>query len=192
MVSALWRHMSMDKLGNYQAEDVDQDIYTPFKADHHYELRISDTLTHQPWLDTIWDLKGSVASNEDLNIFNPDQISFRAGWKQLFGDFQANLFYRCAHFFEDDDRDESINRYIIGTEFFLNRWFSRLYRIELGLNLFRELKLNETSGMIFCSLHFGNGRAYRDFRPSEIDFPNIQTRRIPHNKINNTLSHVEQ
>jgi hypothetical protein len=183
-LSIFGRLLSMDTIGEYEPDTVDQDIFTPYKADHKTGIRFADTLTYRPWLDTIWYAGGSITSNE--NFIQPDHFSLRTGWKQLMGVLQLNAGYRYTYYFADNDRADPINRHFLRLELLYDIWLANQYRLEAGLMVEHELESSKNSGLFFCSWHLGNGRGYQDFRPGEIDFLGIRQRRVTQ-KNNNTV-----
>ncbi|MEW6713483.1 MAG: hypothetical protein AB1306_00125 [Nitrospirota bacterium] len=185
------RYLSMESYGSYIPEKVDQDIFTPYKFGHKRGLILTDTLNYRPWLDTNLYLGASVVSNEDMDIFNPDNISLRAGWRQLIGAFQVNAEYRRNHYLSDDDRNNSSDRERVELEVLWEKWSKSERRLELGLDLIHELDTGVNSGMIFLRWHMGNGRGLRDFNYGEIDFLDIRERRVPSER-NNTIEDAEE
>lgn len=185
------RYLSMDNYGSYISEKVDQDIFTPYKFEHKRGLILSDTLTYRPWLDTNLYLGASLVSNEDMNIFTPDNISLRVGWKQLIGAFQVNAEYRRNHYMSDSDRESASDRERVEFEVLWEKWSKSERRIEIGLDLIHEMDTGQNSGMIFLRWHMGNGRGLRDFNYGEIDFLDIRKRRVPSER-NNTIEDAEE
>jgi hypothetical protein len=185
-LAAFQRYLSMDSYGSYIPEKVDQDIFTPYKFEHKRGLILSDTFSYRPWLDTSLYLGASVVSNEDMDIFNPDNIALRIGWEQLIGPFQVNAEYRRSHYLSDSDRNNSSDRERVEIEVLWEKWSKSERRLELGLDLIHELDTGINSGMIFLRWHMGNGRGLRDFNYGEIDFLDIRQRRVPSENNNTT------
>jgi hypothetical protein len=185
------RYLSMESYGTYIPEKVDQDIFTPYKFEHKRGLILSDTLTYRPWLDTNLHLGASVVSTEDMDIFNPDNISLRVGWKQLIGAFQVNAEYRRNHYMSDSIRKSASDRERVEVEVLWEKWSKSERRLELGLDLIHEMDTGQNSGMIFLRWHMGNGRGLRDFNYGEIDFLDIRERRVPSER-NNTIEDAEE
>ncbi len=180
------RWLSLDDAGDYEADELDQDVFTPYKRDHGTGVRISDYLTHRPWLDTMWRGGVSVASNEYFNLLDPDYVSAELEWRQLLGDFQLNAAYKGFHYFSDDDREESSFRDRVGLELVWSRWFGKLHLLEAGVAFQRELDTGENTGEVFVTGRFGSGRGFRDFRTGEIDFYDVRVREIPNDGNNET------
>ena len=178
-VSFFARHLSLTPCratASCRPERIDQDVFTPFKEQHRWGLELSDTLTHRPWLDTLWSLSGSVVGNEN---FTPDHLSFNLGWQQLIGAFQVNASYRSIVFLPDNDRAKLSTRDQVTLEINWQKWLAHQDRIELGLSLTGDSLREDFAGMLVFAWHFSEGRAYRDFRPGSVDFMDIKQRRIP-------------
>ena len=186
-LSMFGRSLSMET-DEYESGRVDQDIFTSYKADHKSGIRIADTFTYRPWLDTIWFAGGTITSNNWGNMFPPDHLLLRTGWKQLIGDVQLNAQYHYTQYFSDSDRHDASHQHLLGLELSYNTWFSNQHRLETALNIYQRLDSGETTGTISFSWHLGNGRAYRDFRSGEVDFLGIRKRRVPQEKNNAILN----
>jgi len=186
-ITAFLRLMSMDDYEGHMPEEVDQDIFTPYKADHRYGLILSDTLYYTPWLDSILSLNGRVVLNEDIDPLSPDHLTFEAGWRQLIGNLQLDLLYQESHYLVDDDRTDRMTtrRLTLGASF--ERWFNLNKRLEIGARLTQHLLTGEVSGMLYLSLHTGKGRGYRDFHYGEIDFLALRQIRISYECDNNQV-----
>ncbi|MDH5552101.1 MAG: hypothetical protein OEX82_02095, partial [Nitrosomonas sp.] len=158
---------------------LDQDIFTQYRADHKRGVRVANTLIHRPWLDTILHSRLSVVSNENGNIFNPDHLWFSAGWRQLIGKADIDLGYQLVHFFADANRAESSDRHSIVFNLAWNQWRVNQQRLELGFRFRRDFDITSNNGMFYVSWHFGRGRMYRDFHPSEVSFMDVRQQHIP-------------
>ena len=185
-LSLFGRLLSMSENTRYAAQDVDQDIFTRYKADHGAGLVIADTLYHRPWLDTIWHGGASMTTNE--NLFVPDHVSVHAGWRQLLGSAQVDALYRFRYYFDDDDRDGSLNRSTIDLNVRYDLWTLWQHRLEGVVNVRYHADSGEFSWLLSLIWHGGKGRGYRDFRPDEIDFADLRLRLVPQEK-NNSLSY---
>ncbi len=186
-LAAFLRVMSMDDYDGYKPEEVDQDIFTPYKAEHKYGLRISDTLFYRPWLDSVLSLYGKVVTNEDLNPFKPDHYGFEVRWRQLIRNFQTDISYQENHYLRDSDRDKPVatRRIDLGASF--EKWLNLNKRLEIGLELIWHLNINEVSGKFYLSIHFGKGRGYRDFQYGDIDFLDLRQMHISYEDDNNRI-----
>ncbi|MCB1984069.1 MAG: hypothetical protein KDF49_01415 [Nitrosomonas sp.] len=165
---------------------IDQDVYTKYKADHQRGVRISNVLTHRPWLDTLWQTRFSVVSNENGNIFHPDHLWFSVNWRQLIGKLDVDIGYRLIHFFSDNYRVNSFDRHSFVFNTAWNQWRINQQRIEVGLMFRRDFDIPNYNGLLYLSWHFGRGRMYRDFHPREISFRDIRQQHIPHT-LNNRM-----
>ncbi len=196
-IASTWRHvprwtvfgrlMSMDGDEEYKADDVDQDIFSSYKQEHRHGHSIGDTLYYRPWLDTIFFGGASAGSNEDFNLFSPDNLRFRAGWRQLWGPVQTDLQLRHTRYLEDDDRAREIDRTFVDLDVLLTHWNYCRDRFQLGLSGRLDADHGEWSGGLFLSWLMSEGRDLRDFRPGEVDFRTLREERIPGNRNNQIL-----
>ena len=182
--SIFGRVLSMNDQNEYPTYLVDRDIFSSYKNDHKAGITISDYAGYKPWLDTEWFLQGSINSNEDLNLFNPDNIKMQIGWKQLLGNLQANLKYEQRYYFSDSDRQSDVTRNIINLELSWNQWMLDQQRFKLALDLEQDLDDSENAVLFSVSWFFSNGRGLKDIRPGALDFYEIHKRNTPFNKNN--------
>ncbi|MBI4859090.1 MAG: hypothetical protein HY815_02275, partial [Candidatus Riflebacteria bacterium] len=163
------RALSMNDNTFYPVARVDQDIYTPFKADHRSGLRLSDSLEFRPWLDTLFMGRLTAASNGFEN-FGLDHVGLEAGWRQRLGDAEIHLDYRATRYLADRDRARASTRHLVFLDLLGDVLQPRQRRVELGVHLVQDLDRNETTGLASVTWHLGNGRGYRDFGPGSADF----------------------
>ena len=160
---------------------IDTDVYTPYKQVHRYGIGVSETLGYQPWLDTL--LRASVGWRSNENLLKTDHVGILLRWDQRLGDAQLNLGYQFTHYYADDYRLSSANTKSIRAELLWDVWQDDQTRWELGGVLRHYLsRPKENVGLIGLTVHFGEGRMYRDFQPGELDIPEflpLRQRRIP-------------
>jgi hypothetical protein len=190
-LSVFTRHMSLKDDSRVHSDEnfqqqVDQDVYSPYKADHTHGLNGALTVQHRPWLDTLWLGAFGVGSNENFNLFDPDYLSFQAEWRQMLGDFQLNAGYRARFYQQDLDRPSSYTRSQLKLELGWQYWSVAQHRLELSAQYMYDIERDAHLPMLSMTVHFGEGRGYRDFRPGDIDFLPLMQQRIP-NEQNNRL-----
>jgi hypothetical protein len=173
------RLLSMDELGDYASRDVDQDIFTPYKHDHRQGISVSDTLTWAPWADTRIAAGASATSNEDGNVFAPDNIRARLSWEQLLGPFLTKVGLRHARYFEDDDRDADSHKTFVDMECAWTRWTEDKDRLRIGLSGTVNTDTGDWSSAVVLGWVFDGSRELRDFRSGETVFPVITTWAVP-------------
>ena len=178
------RLMSMDGDEDYKADDVDQDIFSSYKEDHGYGHSLGDTLYYRPWLDSVFFGGASASSNEDFNLFSPDNLRFRAGWHQLWGPVQTDLQLSHTRYQEDDDRSKEIDRTFVDLDVLLTHWNYCRDRFQLGFSGRLDADHGEWSGGLFLSWLMSEGRDLHDFRPGEVDFRTLREERIPEDRNN--------
>lgn len=185
------RHLSQAAWSNPDFKrQVDQDVYTPYKAQHTIGQSFSFTLQHRPWLDTLWSAGVTGGSNENFNIFQPDHLGLNLKWKQAVGEIIAETGYQSTWYQKDKDRNLPVKR----SQAYLNlgwyHWLDGKNLLQLDLQFYYDLQQKLPLGMLGITWHFGEGRIYRDFRPSEIDFNPLLERRYPQQE-NNALEFIK-
>ena len=205
------RAMSLRSSKNsYEPNEIDQDIFTPYKANHPVGLSPSLTAEFRPWLDTVVSAKFSAQSNEDLffnnsnnsedhlipypfyGLFHADHFSHEQRWQQLLGSVTLDAFWRITFFQPDADRKQATERFYTGLELNWQRWTLYQDRIEISAKYGYTAQIisdRVTSDSHLATLsftwHFGEGRGLRDFAPGEVDFRDIRQRQFTdgHNNI---------
>jgi hypothetical protein len=147
----------------YQPGRVDQDIFTTYKSEHHRGFALSNTLSHRPWLDTRWWIRGALRSNEDFDPTSPDSVGLRLGWSQFLALAEFDVSYRLTRFFDDRDRPDAYTQHLLYLNCVADCWRSPRHRYELGAQVLHDLGQGDTSMFVFLTWHFDNGRDYQDF-----------------------------
>lgn len=173
------RALSIDSASEHGTGRVDQDVFTPYKDEHQRGVEVEDTLYHRPWLDVLWYTGFSFLSNEDLNLFEPDRFTWRAGWRQLFRDIDLDAGYRLNHYFADDDRAEATDRPSLSLELSWDRFVVSGQRLGLGVEFRHDLDNGANNAFVYLAWHESNGRGYRDFRTAEVAFKDLRERDTP-------------
>jgi len=182
--SVFGRWLSLSEAPDEFADRLDNDVYSNYKTDHRFGIRLADSFIYEPWRDTRW--VGRVRLNSNENIVKPDYLRLKAEWQQLLGEAQFNLAYRFYHYWSDDDRKLSVNRHWLSLDFSWDIWDKNLSRWEWGIKLDQDLDNNELQGMLYLSWH--NSRGYQDFLPGEVDFLRLRKKRMP--SVNDTIMMV--
>ena len=175
-ITAFARGLSMDGLPVTNSRDVDQDIFTRYKRQHLYGLKVCDDLTYGPWVDTRMLASACVTSNEDLNLFDPDNFSVRLGARSLVGDLLLKADFRETWYFRDADRRTHSTRQNLRLEVDFLRWQTARNGFQVGLRAEHDFKLSDNSVWLTFTWHHANGRLFRDFRPEELSFRHLRQR----------------
>lgn len=164
------RWLSLNSVATPALAELDTDIYSPYKHDHHRNLTLADRLTWRPWLDQRWYLEGALVSNEELNPTDLDHVRAVAAAGQLFGPLATEAGVRWRYYLPDDDRARSSVR----TRLFLQANWLRWGRDASAATLGSEINYDVASGTIRWQLNLGwganNGGLSPALRPDEIDF----------------------
>lgn len=167
------RYLSLTD-SNYPAGRVDQDIFTPYKAQQRIGVILSDTLRYQPTLDSQLWLRGVVNTNEDFNIFQPDHAYMRLGWRQLIGYVDFETTYRLTRFYADADRPQAVTQHLIDLDVVHDLWRWDRHVCESGLFVQHDIVRNATTLGISLTFYLDNGRGYRDIAPNDTRFRNLK------------------
>lgn len=170
---------------------VDQDIYTPYKADHTAGMTPELTLEHRPWLDTLWSGKIAMGTNESFDVSRADHYRTEAHWQQMLGSVMLDASYRITFYQPDADRNTASKRSYAGLELNWQRWTDQQNRIEVAAQYNYDLERRANLATLSFTYHFGAGRGLRDFAPNELDFRDIRQRQFA-NGHNNVMRNVDQ
>jgi len=166
------RWLSLGDRNGYPRENIDRDVFTPYKADHLYGMTLKDSLTLRPYRDVFTKVDIGIQTNEDFNIGSPDRLSMGLGGAVYYEGLEIDAGYRWRHYFDDNDRNDSIDRYDIYLGVQLERWMPLQRRWQLGIKARHEISRNTTSLMLSLSFHFGRERGFRDFASDTLRFRN--------------------
>mgnify|MGYP001766192800 FL=1 len=168
---------------DYQVGYVDQDVLSQYKYFHRRGLVLANTLSHRPWLDTLWRVGAALTSDEDWNLFDPEHASATVGWKQLLGDWEAHAAYQWTYYFAQGDHDWNRpkalrNNTLRGAVLWDGAWGGQ-GRLRAGLELQYDIDSREVGSWLSLEWFPDRGRGYRDFRPGQIDFRDLRERMLP-------------
>jgi hypothetical protein len=169
----------MQENHTYPPSWLDLDVFTRYKAEHQRGLTVAEYVAFRPWLDSLGFLRTSYTTNESLSPLDADNVKIHVGWKQLLGPVQFDCTYRYHYFFADNDRKQPDDRKFLELGLKADVWLRNQQRVQGKVLTEIDLDKKQYSGFLSLSWFFGQGRGVRDFRPSELDFPEIKTRRVP-------------
>ncbi|MBT8354161.1 MAG: hypothetical protein KJO60_06545, partial [Desulfofustis sp.] len=178
MLSVFGRLLSTDDGGDYQPGSLDQDIYTPYKADHKLGLQLSEYLSYRPWLDTQFNTRAVFALNENFNPLEPDHLRLAAGWHQLLGSYQLSAAYQFTRFFEDGDRPDIIDRNDFTLATLWDPLFDASKWLRFNFKYRFQLETGEHTGMIGLTWYFDGNRAIFHQRPEDDPFNALRRNRV--------------
>ena len=168
---------------DYRPGHVDQDVLSEYKYLHKRGLVLSDTLSHRPWLDTLWYAGVALTSDEDWNLLDPEHASVTVGWKQLLGDWQVAAAYQWSYYFAQDGRDWNRStaydqHNLRGGVLWEHAW-GGAGRVQAELALQYSVDDREFGTWLSVNWFPDRGRGYRDFRPGTVEFRDLRERRLP-------------
>ncbi len=159
-------------------QPVDADVFSHYRWQHRNGWGASDTWYARPWLDSVAYGGLSVVSNP-LGAGGLDHLGGRLGWQQLVGATLLEVNYGQTHYLHDADRRRAYDRRRVGAEISHEWWTAGELRHQLALAYVRDLTWNEWGLLLVWTGYGGNGRAFDDFRSSEIPFADLRRRSRP-------------
>lgn len=178
VISVFQRWLSLDDSLPVHPERVDQDLFTHYKNDHRRGLGVADTLGYHPWLDTLWYATLGVASNEDLNVLDPDHAELALGARQLLQNWQVSAEYQARHYFPDRDRNGEVTRQRYQLSLDWLGWHSDRRGLQGRVQLAWDDASQAFSGLLSVAWVRSNARFYRDFSPAELGFKTLRERQL--------------
>lgn len=163
----------------YAEQSLDHDVFSAYRADHPFGIRLGDTYYHQPWRDTLWYGGATLTSNADLRLWQPDHLSVRTGWRQLLGPFRLQAEYQINHYLPDRYRDRAATLDSLRIQILAEKWRAAHQRSEVGADMRYDFANKSAAINVFWRVDFGNGRGFRDYRPGEVEFRDLRQRRLP-------------
>ena len=168
------RYLSEERDG-FDSGVLDQDIFTRYKADHRYGLRLSDQWVYQCCIDRRFWMRPMLVTNTDQVI--PDNLGVHFGVDQMIGPVQLRLGYRLTGFFADNDRSSAVVQNLFDLDAMLETWQSRYWRTEARFSVRHDVSNGGTSLQFNLRSFFNQGRGYRDMRPDSLLFRPIREER---------------
>jgi hypothetical protein len=170
------RWMSLDDDLGEEPERVDQDVFTTYKEQHKQGLGLGDDLFYRPWGDVVGWLGASANSNDDFNIFDPDNVRGRVGARLLIRDWDIGAEYIATRYFQDEDRSSSLTRERLRLAAQMWRWTSPRNALQLRARFDHDRSSSDNSVWLSLTWHRSNGRQFRDFYPGDLRFRGLRER----------------
>jgi hypothetical protein len=192
-LSTFGRVVDYKALTNLDNKYPDPDVYSEYIKTHPRGINISYILNYNPYLDTKLYIGGFHRTGRKYN--HTDQTNLNLGIEQLINPYMIGVDYNYKKYFKGEGRLFNFNRQKIGAHINFDHWLPKNnYRVEVNFSAARIFDSNLPNrsqatvkskplkawvGSLGCTLHLGNGRAYKDFRSSEIKFKKIREKLIP-------------
>ncbi|MDJ0840482.1 MAG: hypothetical protein QNK37_28485 [Acidobacteriota bacterium] len=169
------RHLSTEQAPADITGPVDIDVFSPYKADHPYGLRLGDELIWQPFADSWFNLEGRLDSNRDFTSL--DRASLDIGWSQLMGPFQLSLATSARRYFADDHRrrDADFLRHYVDLSWSRQRRGARRWEARLRVMTDNKGKTDWTLSLNHIMGDIGN---FQNYAPQEVLFRGLKTKRL--------------
>ncbi len=172
-INVFGRALSLDELA-YEPGTVDQDIFTPFKADHRHGVGWSQRFVWTPRLDRQWWLRLGSRSNEDFRLLRPDSVGVEVGqWGQS-GWLQWGWSYGAREFQADDDRNNDFLQETLNVDLRWEHWKHSGRRYEITARYRHDLTQERHAFFVNFATYLSRGRGYWDHYPATLRFGNIR------------------
>jgi hypothetical protein len=172
------RLLSVDLSDPIRFSVTDQDVFTTYRSQHRHGLVLGDTITYRPWVDAKLAATLALSTNEDFDIFDPDNLRLRLGWTQRYRGLEVEAQVLVRQFFADGDRNSGYRRHAVGIEASHEIWLARGSRLELLGSYSFDIDRSDSSFLLGVAWHFGGPGGYDNFAPSELDFRALRTRNM--------------
>lgn len=163
---------------------VDDDVWSDYKEDNHWGLRIADTLQYTPWLDTTLRLNLALTSNTNGNFIKLHKYAITAGIRQYWQPFilKADLLHSRFYRDRDDVDNDNLNNSGSFTRTSLRlgltweQWSrsGQLWNIDSYVN--KDLDSGESSFGLTFNWDLSDGQGFDDFAPSKLPFGALRKR----------------
>ena len=172
----LFGRVLSEERDGFEAGELDQDVFTRYKRNHRFGLRLSDKIVVQKCLDKRCWIRPYLATNEDQ--LTPDNLGFQVGTDQLMGPLQLKLAYRLTGYLSDNDRIHTSVQNVVQVGAIYERWHNQVRRSELRFDIQHDVDDDTGTSFSFNLVSFFNhGRGYRDIDPSRMLFKSIKRQR---------------
>ncbi|MWJ28477.1 hypothetical protein GPM19_09705 [Halomonas sp. ZH2S] len=164
------RWLSLDSVPDGALAELDPDVFSPYKNDHKRSLVLEDRLTWTPHLDQRVYLEGALVSNETLNPFDVDHLEVATAVKQLFGPVAGEAGLSWRRYFNDDDRDSSLDRKRVFVGANLLRWGVGANALTLSAEADYDIDRRDVGWRLSLGFEANEGRMSPARRPDALDF----------------------
>ncbi len=165
---------------------IDPLVYSDYKRDHTYGLRLAGNWRYKLWQDSRFNLGTQLISNE--SIFSLDQLSLKAGYQQYFKGLTAGLSLRRVQRFSDYDRQKSSHNNEVKGSLRFHHWNSKGNEWYFSLNVLRDISINENTLALTFGFNHSDGRGARDYLPTQLPMRDLYQQQGTQQIKFNTLS----
>ncbi|MCJ8267997.1 MAG: hypothetical protein MJK04_01180, partial [Psychrosphaera sp.] len=158
---------------------VDDDVWSDYKDDNRWGLRIADTLQYTPWLDTKLRLNLALTSDANGNFFKLHKYAIVAGIRQYWQPFILKADLRHSRFYRDgadQDSKGSFTRTSLRLGLTWEQWSrsGQLWQIDSFVN--KDLASGESSFGLMFYWDLSVGQGFDDFAPNKLPFGTLRKR----------------
>lgn len=178
-VEFFYHHQSLHNLSLQQQKELDYDVYSDYINNHKYGMRVGYTITLRPWWDARLRAGIRVCSNEDYNVFKPDNMRYYISWNQVFRYVSSELSYYHGYYYSDADRKNKNEIDRIYLTLYPEKWLRSQKRLVTAVSLGYDPNYGRCSIAANLIWYFGDGRGLYDFASNEDNFKSLRQRLKP-------------
>jgi len=164
------QHLSFD----INALPQDTDVYSQYKNDHKWGIKIEESLHIRPWLDSYLSGHFRLVSNELDQTLDPDYFQAGLSWSQYWNPLEVSLSYRHRTYLVDNLRSSANHQPTLGINFKLWQQLKSQDLIEYRARVNSDLNNNEYAITFEISWNMTNTMGFSHFMPSESAFHSLK------------------
>lgn len=164
------QHLSFD----VNALPQDTDVYSPYKNDHRWGLKLEESLSVRPWLDTVFNGHFRVVSNELDQTLDPDYLQAELSWLQYWKPLEISLAYRHRTYLIDDQRDSNSHQPTLGLNLRVWHSFNNKDLVQYRARFNQDVNNNDYTFTFEISWNMTSGMGFNHFMPSESAFHSLK------------------
>jgi hypothetical protein len=157
---------------------TDNDVYSDYKNQHRWGVRLEEIITGRPWLDSRWSSHVRLVSNELNNSLKAEYVQAGIGWHQYFKPMEIGLNYHHRSYLKDTNRNNIIHKPSLGISLSYWKNIGRGEILKWKIRFTNDLNRDEYGMTLEASWGFSRGRGLKDYRPGESVFHNLHQHNI--------------
>lgn len=156
---AEWFYRSLSHQEGQDA-DFDPKVWSRYRVNHGYGVRLADQISYRPWLDAQLQLRAELISNTDLSL---DRVRWRAAFYHQIQRWQWGLGYYGVQGVKDQHRTAETTEHKVQLELDADLWQDNWARWQLSAEAGLLWPNEQPYFSMRLSRHEANGRGLTDF-----------------------------
>lgn len=152
----------------------DTDLYSQYKRDHTWGIKVEESLHYRPWLDSLLSGHFRLVSNELETTIEPDYLQAGFAWHQYWQPMQFSVNYRHRTYLVDQQRDDTHHQPTLGLNIKFWHHFNGQDLIQYQARLNRNLNNQDYIVTFEISWNMANSMGFHHFMPSENAFHSLK------------------